>query len=201
MKRILSMVLACLFVLPAVLQAAESSTDSAAGMPRVVLETNLGNIEVECFADKAPKTVENFLRYVREGKYDGTIFHRVISGFVIQGGGFDSMMRRGETREPIANEARSDVPNSRGTLAMARTGDPHSATNQFFINLKDNDFLNHTAPNRKGFGYCVFGRVVGGMKVVDKIASVPTQSAGQYRDVPATPVVIVKAYVVGEKAG
>lgn len=194
MKRIACLVLACCLLVPAFVQSARAQADN----PKVVLETSMGKILVECFADKAPKTVDNFLQYVREGKYDGTIFHRVISGFMIQGGGFTPSMQRVQTRQPIANEARLDVPNNRGTLAMARTNEPHSATNQFFINLKDNDFLNFTSATRNGYGYCVFGKVLDGMNIVDRIASVPTQSAGHYRDVPTTPVVITKAYVMGD---
>jgi cyclophilin family peptidyl-prolyl cis-trans isomerase len=204
MKRIACLVLACLFVFSALLGAGESTAANAvanAEHPRVMFETNMGRIVVECLPDKAPKTVDNFLNYVREGRYDGTIFHRVINGFVIQGGGFDSMMRRVPTFSPIVNEARKDVRNLRGTLSMARTGDPHSATNQFFINLRDNANLDFTQATRGGYGYCVFAKVVAGMSVVDRIAEVETKSAGHYRDVPVEPVVIVKAYVMGTEQG
>jgi len=158
--------------------------------PTVVIDTSLGVITVELWPDKSPKTVENFLSYVDAGFFDGLIFHRVISGFMIQGGGFTPDMQQKSTQDPVENEASADVGNDRGTLAMARTNDPHSATAQFFINHKDNDFLNHSAPTTQGYGYCVFGKVTDGMDVVDAIADVQTTTVGPYGDVPAQPVVI-----------
>ena len=161
--------------------------------PSVALETSHGRILLELYPDKAPKTVENFLQYVRSGFFDGTIFHRVIPDFMIQGGGFTSDMRQKPTRTPIQNEADNGVANARGTIAMARTNDPHSATAQFFINLKDNGFLNHTGKNPQGWGYTAFGKVVEGMDVVDKIARVKTARSGMHENVPAEAVVIEKA--------
>ena len=170
-----------------------------AAAPQVLLETSLGPIVVELDAEKAPATVENFLTYVREGFYDGTIFHRVIDGFMIQGGGFTADYERKPTHEPIRNEADNGLKNLRGTLAMARTGNPHSATSQFFINVVDNGFLDHTGANPRGWGYCVFGHVVEGMDVVDSIRAVPTGPGGPFpKDAPQTPVVIESARVVGE---
>jgi peptidyl-prolyl cis-trans isomerase B (cyclophilin B) len=161
--------------------------------PAVVLETSHGRILLELYPEKAPKTVENFLQYVRSGFFDGTIFHRVIPDFMIQGGGFTPDMRQKPTRTPIQNEADNGVANARGTIAMARTNDPHSATAQFFINLKDNGFLNHSGKNPQGWGYTAFGKVTEGMDVVDKIARVPTARKGMHENVPAEPVVIEKA--------
>lgn len=161
--------------------------------PVVLLETSSGDILVELFPDKALKTVENFLQYVDSGFYSNTIFHRVISGFMIQGGGLDARMNEKPTQAPIPNEASNGLKNDRGTIAMARTMDPHSATAQFFINLVDNDFLNHRAPSGDGWGYCVFGRVTDGMDVVDKIAKVKTKSVNMYDDVPADMVLITGA--------
>jgi cyclophilin family peptidyl-prolyl cis-trans isomerase len=168
----------------------QTQTKKVEGNPMVVIKTSKGEIQVELFADKAPKTVENFLAYVDAGFFDGTIFHRVIPGFMIQGGGFDSAMSQKDTRGPIKNEAQNGVKNDRGTLAMARTNVVDSATAQFFINLVNNDFLNHTAPNERGFGYAAFGKVVKGMEVVDEIAKVKTTRKGPHADVPAEPVVI-----------
>jgi len=160
--------------------------------PIVILETTRGRIVVELWPDKAPKTVANFLQYVDDGFYDGTIFHRVIDGFMIQGGGFTPQMQTKPTRAPIPNEARSDVANLRGTLAMARTSDPHSATAQFFINHTDNANLDKgRCPD--GYGYCAFGKVVGGMDVVDAIATARTASRPPYDDVPAEDIVILRA--------
>ncbi len=160
------------------------------------LTTNHGAITLELNAEKAPKTVANFLAYVASGHYDGTIFHRVINGFMIQGGGMSAGMKEKDTGAPIENEAANGLKNDRGTIAMARTSDPHSATAQFFINVADNDFLNHRAPSGQGWGYCVFGRVVEGMDVVDKIKGVKTGNKGFHQDVPAEDVVIEKAEVV-----
>lgn len=156
----------------------------------VKLNTNYGTIVLELDAAKAPKTVANFLQYAKDGFYDGTIFHRVINGFMIQGGGMQAGMVEKQTREPIQNEADNGLANARGTIAMARTQDPHSASAQFFINVTDNDFLNFRSPTRDGWGYCVFGKVVEGMEVVDKIKGVATGSKGYHQDVPIDDVVI-----------
>ena len=161
----------------------------------VKLHTNFGTIVLDLDAAKAPETVKNFLAYVGAGHYDNTIFHRVIDGFMIQGGGFEPGMKQKSTRAPIENEAKNGLKNAAGTIAMARTQDPHSASAQFFINVKDNAFLNHTAPGGQGWGYCVFGKVVEGMDVVDKIKSVGTGSKGFHQDVPVEDVVIQKAEV------
>lgn len=161
-----------------------------AGNPRVALKTSEGTIVLELREDKAPITVRNFLDYAESGFYQGTIFHRVIKGFMIQGGGFTAGMERKETEPPIVNEADNGLDNRRGTMAMARTRDPHSATSQFFINLEDNAFLDFKARTDKGWGYAVFGRVVQGMEVVDRIGSVSTGTAGRYQDVPVDPVVL-----------
>lgn len=163
--------------------------------PQVVLETSKGKMVVELYSTKAPKTVENFLGYVESGFFDGTIFHRVIPNFMIQGGGFAADMTRKETRAPIQNEADNGLKNERGTLAMARTGDPHSATAQFFINSVNNDFLNHTAKDARGWGYTVFGRVIEGLEVVDAISAVRTGRKSGMSDVPEETVTIVSAKV------
>jgi peptidyl-prolyl cis-trans isomerase B (cyclophilin B) len=162
----------------------------------VILHTNLGDIKLELDAEKAPKTVENFLQYVRDGFFDGTIFHRVIDGFMIQGGGFEPGMVQKPTRAPIPNEAANGLRNEAYTIAMARTPDPHSATAQFFINVADNSFLNHTAPTPQGYGYAVFGRVVEGQEVVDKIKKVRTGNRAGHQDVPLEDVVITHAEIV-----
>jgi peptidyl-prolyl cis-trans isomerase B (cyclophilin B) len=159
----------------------------------VDLETSKGKIVLELYADKAPQTVKNFLAYVDAGYYDGTIFHRVIPGFMIQGGGFTAEMKKKGTQPPIQNEADNGVRNERGTIAMARTQDPHSATAQFFINTKDNDFLNHKGKSPQGWGYAVFGRVVEGTGVVDAISNAKTVTRGMHRDVPDKPIVITRA--------
>lgn len=164
--------------------------------PKVKMQTNFGDMIIELNAEKAPKTVENFVAYVNDGFFDGTIFHRVINNFMIQGGGFEAGMKQKETRAPIENEANNGLRNDRYTLAMARTSDPHSATAQFFINVADNDFLNHTAPTSNGWGYAVFGQVIEGTDVVDKIKVVNTGSKGFHQDVPTEDVVIEKATVV-----
>jgi len=158
--------------------------------PVVIIETSMGTVKAELWPEKAPVTVANFLRYVDEAFFDGLIFHRVIPGFMIQGGGFTPEMQERRGHDPIANEAKAEVPNQRGTLAMARTSEVHSATAQFFINLVDNDFLNHTDETPRGFGYCAFGQVVEGLDVVDRIAKVATASSGHHDDVPAEPVEI-----------
>lgn len=175
---------------------AAGAAGDASDTPKVQLQTTKGNITVELFHDDAPETVDNFLQYVREGHYDGTLFHRVISNFMIQGGGFDRDFQQKPTREPIRNEADNGLENERGTLAMARTQDPHSATAQFFINVTDNDFLNHTAKTPQGWGYTVFGRVVEGMDVVDAIREVDTGRRGPHQDVPVEDVVIETARVL-----
>ena len=158
--------------------------------PIVTMETSEGTIKIELWPAKAPVTVKNFLQYADEGFYDGTIFHRVIDNFMIQGGGFTADMTQKPTNQPIKNEATAELKNDRGTIAMARTRDLHSATSQFFINLKDNDFLNHHDETATGFGYAVFGKVIEGMDVVARIGKVKTSTSGPYRDVPAQPVVI-----------
>lgn len=163
---------------------------------RVKLQTNHGEIVIALNAEKAPKTTANFLNYVRDGFYDGTVFHRVINNFMIQGGGFEAGMKQKKTNDPIENEANNGLKNDRYTVAMARTSDPHSATAQFFINVADNDFLNHTAPTSNGWGYAVFGKVVEGTEVVDKIKGVKTGSRGFHQDVPSEDVIIEKATVV-----
>lgn len=160
----------------------------------VLLTTNHGDIKLELDAAKAPKTVENFLDYVNSGHFDGTIFHRVIDGFMIQGGGFESGMKQKATRGTVENEAKNGLKNEQYTVAMARTSDPHSASAQFFINLKNNSFLDY--PGQDGWGYCVFGKVVEGMDVVEKIRSVKTTRTGMHSDVPVENVVIEKAKVV-----
>ncbi len=161
--------------------------------PIVELKTNYGNIFIELYQDKAPKTVANFLKYVNKGHYNGTIFHRVIKDFMIQGGGFDGNMSIKESDAPIKNEASNGVKNNLGTIAMARTAMPHSASAQFFINTKDNDFLNFKNKSQSGYGYCAFGKVVYGMKVVKQIQEVPTSIRGGHRDVPMRDVIISKA--------
>jgi peptidyl-prolyl cis-trans isomerase B (cyclophilin B) len=164
----------------------------------VELHTNHGVIKIELNAEKAPKSVENFLNYVKKGHYDNTVFHRVIDGFMIQGGGFEPGMKQKPTDDPVDNEANNGLKNEKGTLAMARTNDPHSATAQFFINVSDNDFLNHSSPTPQGWGYTVFGKVVDGLDIVDKIRKVKTGSKGFHQDVPVDDVVIEKAVVVEE---
>lgn len=158
--------------------------------------TNKGVIDIELDHEHAPKSSANFEQYVRDGFYDGTIFHRVIKGFMIQGGGFARGMKEKATRAPIENEAANGLKNNKYTIAMARTSDPHSASSQFFINVADNDFLNHTAPNPQGWGYAVFGKVTAGQNVVDEIARVPTSTRGFYGDVPVDDIVIEKAEIL-----
>ncbi len=158
--------------------------------------TNHGNIDIELDFDKAPATAANFEQYAKDGFYNGTIFHRVIPGFMIQGGGMESGMKEKDTREPITNEADNGLKNARGTIAMARTSDPHSASAQFFINLVDNHFLNHTSKTNAGWGYAVFGKVIAGMDIVDKIATVKTGRSGMHRDVPLEEVVIEKTEIL-----
>jgi peptidyl-prolyl cis-trans isomerase B (cyclophilin B) len=173
-----------------------SNGQSAAVGPQVSIMTSKGEIVVELDSAKAPVTVRNFLDYVNAGFYDGTIFHRVIKGFMIQGGGLTPDMNKKTTRPPIQNEASNRKSNRRGTIAMARTGEPHSATAQFFINTVNNDGLDFKNESMAGWGYCVFGRVTKGMDIVDAIEAVPTSSNGMMRDVPVTPILITKAKVV-----
>ena len=164
-------------------------------LPKVDLKTNMGDIVLELYPDKAPKTVENFLRYVKEGHYKGTIFHRVIDGFMIQGGGYDKNLQERPVHAPIKNEAQNGLKNATYTIAMARMGDPHSATAQFFINVNDNEPLDY--PSRDGWGYCVFGKVISGMDVVDKIKLVPTTKKSMiFHDLPTTAVVVESATLV-----
>jgi len=162
----------------------------------VIMRTTFGEIKLELDAEKAPETVANFLNYAGEGFYDGTIFHRVIDNFMIQGGGFDTDMQQKGVSAPIQNEADNGLKNDFGTIAMARTNDPHSATAQFFINVKDNDFLNHSGKNPQGWGYTVFGKVVEGTEVLDKIRAVPTSSSNGHQDVPTDAVIIESVQVV-----
>ncbi len=180
----------------AVVSAVAVAEEAPVGNPAVVLDTSLGSITLELFADAAPASAKNFLGYVERGFYDGTVFHRVIPGFMVQGGGFTDDMVRKPTRDPITNEADNGRVNQRGTLAMARTSDPHSATAQFFINVVDNDFLNHSGKTPRGWGYAVFGRVTAGMDVVDAIAAVQTGRANGMSDVPLEPVIIRKAQLL-----
>ncbi len=169
----------------------------SAEQPRVLMKTSMGTIEIALNREKAPKTVENFLGYVQDGFYDGTLFHRVIDGFMIQGGGYTREYQEKPTKRSIVNEASNGLPNKRGTIAMARTSDPHSATAQFFINVKDNTFLDYRGSTPRGWGYAVFGRVVSGMDVVDEIRQVSTGPGGPFpKDAPRKPVVIEKVTVV-----
>jgi peptidyl-prolyl cis-trans isomerase B (cyclophilin B) len=162
----------------------------------IKLHTNYGDITLELDSEKAPLTVQNFVDYVNSGNYDNTIFHRVIDGFMIQGGGFEPGMVQKQTRAPIQNEAANGLKNDKYTVAMARTSDVHSATNQFFINVSNNNFLNYSAPTSQGFGYCVFGKVIEGMDVVDKIAKVNTGNRGGHQNVPVENVLLEKAEVI-----
>jgi cyclophilin family peptidyl-prolyl cis-trans isomerase len=180
-----------------VLSAAAAAPGAHAADPQVELRTSLGTIRIELYPAKAPKTVENFLQYVRDGHYNGTIFHRVIPNFMIQGGGFTADMSQKPTRPPIPIESKNGLKNDVGTLAMARTGDPNSATAQFFINVNNNSFLNY--PGQDGNGYTVFGKVVDGMDVVNKIVAVPAGNRGGHQNVPQQPVLIESAKVIDAK--
>ena len=180
------------------LSAAAAAPSALAADPQVDVTTSAGTIRLELYPAKSPKTVENFLQYVKDGHYDGTIFHRVIDGFMIQGGGFDRQFSQKPTRKPVENEAKNGLKNDLGTIAMARTSAPHSASAQFFINVQNNDFLN-AAQAQDGWGYAVFGKVVSGMDVVMKISRVPTGSAGMHQDVPREAVVIESVTLVGDK--
>ena len=182
----------CLLAWTGIALAADSTPN-----PRVELKTNHGAIMIELYADKAPKSVANFLQYAKDDFYKGTIFHRVIDGFMIQGGGFNEKMVQKDTRPSIANEAANGLKNELGTLAMARTNEPHSASSQFFVNLKDNAFLDY--PGRDGWGYAVFGKVVEGIDVVQKIAKLPTANAGMHQNVPTTPVTIISVKLIADK--
>jgi cyclophilin family peptidyl-prolyl cis-trans isomerase len=174
-----------------------ASSAAAAANPQVELRTSLGAIVIELYPDKAPLTVENFLQYVKDRHYDGTLFHRVIPGFMVQGGGHGADFKERPTRKPVRNEAANGLRNVPGTVAMARTGEPHSATAQFFINVADNEFLNFRFPTQEGYGYCVFGKVVKGMDVVARIVKVRTGAGpGGHRDVPVKPVLIESARVM-----
>ncbi len=190
MKHLFALALLIFLTLPAF---------AADGDPRVMFETSKGNIVIELHPADAPKTVENFLAYVKSGFYNDTIFHRVIPGFMVQGGGFTDDMQKKQTQPSVINEADNGLKNLRGTLSMARTNDPNSATSQFFLNVVDNAYLDHTAKTPRGWGYAVFATVVEGMDVADAIVSVPTTAKGRMRDVPQEPVYIVKASVVEAK--
>jgi len=198
-KRLVSFLVSGAFALAVVPSALAAEGAKAISNPVVEMRTSEGTFKVELWADKAPDTVKNFLRYVEEGFYEGTVFHRVISNFMIQGGGMTQDLKRKATHEPIKNEAAAELKNERGTIAMARTGEVDSATSQFFINVKDNSSLNHRDETPQGFGYAVFGKVTEGMDVVDKIKAVKTGTTGGYRDVPETPVVIQRVRVLGKE--
>ena len=197
MRTILATLFAVHFIFAAIAGATEPTTNAPAvpqkdpGNPIIIIETSMGEITAELWPDEAPETVANFLKYVDSAFYDGLVFHRVIDGFMIQGGGFSETMRQKATRKPIKNEARKDGPNSRGTLAMARTMAVNSATSQFFINLVDNVALNHRNTTPRGYGYCTFGKITAGMDIVDAIGKVKTGRKMGFGDVPLTPVVIL----------
>jgi peptidyl-prolyl cis-trans isomerase B (cyclophilin B) len=190
----MSLSLTGLFLLAAATQVAAIKADTPAPT-HVTLDTNKGKIVLELYPDKAPKTVANFIAYVKSGYYDGTIFHRVVQNFMIQGGWMDAKQTQKKPREPIQNEADNGLKNQQYTIAMARTGDPHSASAQFFINLKDNDFLNFTGKSQQGWGYAVFGKVISGTEVVDAIGAVPVQRTAFSEGLPLEAVVIKKATV------
>jgi peptidyl-prolyl cis-trans isomerase B (cyclophilin B) len=196
MKGVLVALLSC-----AVVMTVGSEANAAAKNPQVKLTTTMGDIILELYPDKAPATVENFLQYVKDGYYNGTVFHRVISTFMIQGGGMDATMNQKPTRPSIKNEADNGLKNEPYTVAMARTNDPNSATSQFFINVADNQFLNHKDKTIPGWGYAVFGRVIQGKEVVDKIKAVPTGRHGMYENVPTTPVTITKTTILSQESG
>ena len=180
--------------------AIAAATGAGAADPQVEIRTSQGTIRIELNAGKAPKTVANFLQYVKDGHFNGTIFHRVIGDFMVQGGGFDKNYDQKKTRDPIENEAANGLKNDLGTVAMARTAAPHSASAQFFINLKNNDFLNFTSPDQRGFGYAVFGKVVSGMDVVMKIAKMKTGSGGPFAGDAPQPMVIIESATIVEAA-
>jgi len=179
-----------------------AQTPASTKNPTAVIHTSMGDISIELFADKSPLSVENFIRYAQSGYYDGTVFHRVISHFMIQGGGMTADLKDKPTAEPIANEALNGLSNKRGTVAMARTNDPHSATSQFFINVEDNASLDYTnQSSSRGWGYAVFGKVTAGMDVVENIRFVETGQAGPYSDVPVVPVIIESVEITTDSAG
>ena len=192
MRRMFGTFLAFMLIL------ATSGGAMAAGKPVVTFKTNMGQFTIQLEPRSAPKTVANFLQYVAEGHYDGTIFHRVIAKFMVQGGGFSPNMQKKRTRDPIANEADTGLKNERGTIAMARTGDPHSATAQFFINVVYNRFLDHTTKSRQGWGYTAFGRVIDGMNIIGRMARVSTGTKGPYSDVPDEAIIIEKATITSQ---
>ncbi len=195
MNKLIAIATAALLAASFVSYAADGTAN-----PRVKIETTKGTIVVELFPKAAPKTVANVLQYVKDGFYDGTIFHRVIKNFMIQGGGFTKDMTEKPTRPPVPNEADNGLKNDLGTLAMARTGDPNSATAQFFINTKDNAFLNFRSKDAQGWGYCVFGRVVSGLPIVKAMENEPTGNSGMFQDVPQTPIVMTKVTLVATAA-
>lgn len=184
------------FVALSLLGGTIGRAEAAGKNPVVLMSTTMGDIKIELYPDKAPKTVANFLTYVKEKHYDGTIFHRVIPGFMIQGGGMDKDMKELETHAPVQNEADNGLKNTVGSIAMARTNDPHSATAQFFINVKDNTFLDHRSKTASGWGYAVFGKVIDGMDVVKKIENVQTTTRPPHQNVPREPVIIKSVRVV-----
>lgn len=190
LMRVLSWIVGCCLL--AAVSVANATT-------QVLFETNQGNFTVEVYADKAPKTVENFLQYVKDGFYSNTIFHRVIGRFMIQGGGFDRELNEKPTRAPVVNEANNGLVNQTGTIAMARTPDPNSATAQFFVNVADNQFLDYTSPEPDRIGYCVFGKVISGMDVVFKISNLPTGNQRGFSDVPIRTVIIKRASIINGK--
>ena len=195
MKTLNQFILAMLFCFLPLTAGATKPTEKRDSTVTVRMQTNKGAIVLQLDAEKAPETTANFVEYAKSGFYDGTIFHRVIPSFMIQGGGFESGMKQKATRAPIKNEADNGLKNDLGTIAMARTSDPNSATAQFFINSKNNDFLNHTAPTAQGWGYCVFGKVVEGIEVVQEIEKVASGARGGHQDVPKEDVVIEKVTV------
>ncbi|MBC7755637.1 MAG: peptidyl-prolyl cis-trans isomerase [Bdellovibrio sp.] len=189
-----------LFLACLLLSVALSTSVSAEAAPSVEFQTNQGNFTVELYPEKAPKTVANFLQYVKDGYYENTIFHRVINHFMIQGGGFERDLSEKNTRAAVVNEAGNGLLNQTGTIAMARTADPDSATAQFFVNLFDNQFLDYTGPDPDQIGYCVFGKVTSGMDVIQKIGVTQTNTVGRYSDVPVKPVIIKSAKLLGDVA-
>lgn len=194
MQRVI-FILGCFIAIGCIASISSAEEKGQVDTPRVRLETNYGNIVLELNPQAAPKTVENFLRYVREGFYDGTVFHRVIRGFMIQGGGFTKDMQRKPAQETVINEADNGLKNQRGTIAMARTSDPHSASSQFFINSVNNNLLNHKEKTNPGWGYCVFGKVVEGMDAADTIENLSTSVKNGMRDVPVSPAIIEHAII------
>ena len=195
MKHITALLLSFLYLIVPFSVMADGQATKGDKSVTVRMQTNKGEIVLELYADKAPETVENFIGYAKSGFYDGTIFHRVIPGFMVQGGGFEPGMKEKETKAPIKNEADNGLTNDLGTIAMARTPDPHSASSQFFINGKDNDFLNYSSQTAQGWGYCVFGKVTEGIEVIQSIEKVSTGTSGGHGDVPVDDVVIEKVSI------